>query len=194
MSTDGAAPLADDCYNEEVIIDIEAIAAASVCDDEIIIDIEAIAEQTRLEEMKLKFDYGIDLFKTDVREYSKIKDEIALLIADYFKKSASTCNDPLKVLKIFILGTDEYQNHEKLSPREHYFSRCMLKYYMNKYLERFRSRLHDHPPIADQSASPSFITRTFEWVRKTTTTSYYSSVETSEPPQDSTNKKKPRLG
>lgn len=191
MSVNGATTLTDDCYNEEVIIDIEAIAALA-CDDEIDIDIEAIAAQTRLEEIQLKFESGLYLYKSDILQYFAVRDEIALLIGAYFDKSALNAEEALKALKVATIHHEQY--HNDLSRREKYFSTCMLKYHMNQTLARFRSKPQDcnQQPVAHQSASPSFITRTFERHRDTTTTSYYSSSKTSNSQQDSACKEKYR--
>lgn len=160
MSVNGATTLTDDCYNEEVIIDIEAIAA-----------------QTRLEEIQLKFESGLYLYQSDVLQYFAVRDEIALLIGAYFDKSALNAEEALKALKVATIYHEQYQNHDHISRREKYFSTCILKCHMNQALDRFRSKPQDcnQQPVTLQSASPSLITHTFDRHRETTTTSYYSS-------------------
>lgn len=158
MSVNGATTLTDDCYNEEVIIDIEAIAV-----------------QSRLEEIQLKFESGLYLYQSDVLQYFAVRDEIALLIGAYFDKSALNTEEALKALKVATIYHEQY--HDDLTRREKYFSTCMLKYHMNQALARFRSKPQDcnQQPVTLQSASPSFITHTFDRHRETTSTSYYSS-------------------
>ncbi len=175
MSVNGATTLADDCYNEEVIIDIEAIAA-----------------QSRLEEIQHKFESGLYLYKSDILQYFAVRDEIALLIGAYFDKSALNDEQTLKALKVATIHHEQY--HDDLSRREKYFSTCMLKYHMNQAFARIRSKPQDinQQPVTHQSASPSFITCTFERHRETTTTSYYSSSKASNSQQEGSSKQKYR--
>lgn len=150
MLTQDVSSLEDDCFNDELVIDIEAIAAHS-----------------HLAEIKRKFDNSLYLYNVDIQAYFRIGNEIAELIANYFERSPLSVHQSLKELKKYIIPHELHQTAAEHSRRKKYFNTCMLKYHMHVATKQFISRTPacEQPLDVLEGIASAVVTTAFECFR-----------------------------